>query len=141
MKRLKKYGLFRWNLLVKLFWMVTVGVLVVCAFVASYLMAASGFSVPLGSDSWKNLLGRQIDAALSSKMLNIEELQKTVADLDVEFDVWKVLLPSFTGSVVVFAVLLAVHFYNKVQLKLMELKVRIRSLERKGGQGGSASVE
>ncbi|KAK4027495.1 hypothetical protein OUZ56_016541 [Daphnia magna] len=104
-----------WNLLVKLFWMVTVGVLVVCAFVASYLMAASGFSVPLGSDSWKNLLGRQIDAALSSKMLNIEELPKTVADLDVEFDVWK--------------------------LKLMELKVRIRSLERKGGQGGSASVE
>ncbi|KZR97771.1 Uncharacterized protein APZ42_007175 [Daphnia magna] len=104
-------------------------------------MAASGFSVPLGSDSWKNLLGRQIDAALSSKMLNIEELPKTVADLDVEFDVWKVLLPSFTGSVVVFAVLLAVHFYNKVQLKLMELKVRIRSLERKGGQGGSASVE
>ena len=53
-------------------------------------LAAAGFALLLASDCGKNLLVRQDDAAISSKMLNIEDLTETVADLDVEFDVWKV---------------------------------------------------
>ena len=88
------------------------------------------------SDSGKIKLSKTIEEVIATQFSSLAKLPSKVGELDLEFDQWKAILPSATGVGLLIIMILLLVFRNSLERKMLELKIRVRNLEkRKMGTG------
>ena len=85
---------------------------------------------PVITDAGKLKLFDAIEKTLKTKFGELVNLPATVSILDVEFDLWKLILPSVTGGSFLFFIFFIYKIKNSFEKKLLQLKIRVRNLEK-----------
>ena len=83
------------------------------------------------SDSGRIKLSDSIEQTIATKFASLVKLPSAITDLDAEFDQWKAILPSATAGSILLLVILLMVLRSSTEKKFLELKLRVRNLERK----------